>query len=629
MIGIGVRMAVRRIVRDRRAVGLLAAGLACGLSVLTLAAAFAWTVLMQPFPFPDADRIVRVFETVRRDPDDLVVSSVPIFEALEEEGVLEDLSLLRPFESAVLTTDGSAVQLGVSFVVGRDCDLLGATPVAGRLPSADELAGRANPNVVLLEHGFWLRDFGGDPSVVGRSVDIAGTAHEIVGVAAPSVVDISSAFVEVDAWLPAGSAARPYPDDFRSRPDARYFHIYGRLRGDAGLASANETLDALSRRLAAVHVESHGESGLVGMPLRERFLGDVKQPAILVLSGAAFLLLVAWINALSLTASRASRIAPQMWIQLAVGGTRRDVLRGGLVEYGLVLGVVGIGTIVLSRFGLSVLERTAVLILPAFMTVRLPPAWPVVVGLTGVAVLGTLVAGPGGSALARVSGAGRAGSGRGTAASLGLGVQVGVATSLALGAVVLGLSVRHLGTLERGYEPRGVPYYQTDLGAEAYPGSGEVWTVARGIDEQLADAVPEVTAASVWSPAIPGWSGNRTGLVPEGGTAASLAESVIARYHSVGAGALDLLRIEVVRGRGIEPSDGSGATPVAVVSETAAQLLWPGLDPMGRRFRRFQPPEPGEPVWFEVVGVTRDAPHSGRNSGNGVKGDIYLPYLQV
>lgn len=629
MIPLSTRLALRRLARERGVVLLLITGLSCGLAVLTLAASFAWTVLVQPFPFPQPDRIVRVFETVRGNSDDLVSTSAPVYEALDRASLLESLAFLRPFESAVLTTEAGALQLGVSFVGGRYFDLIGAIPSLGRLPMPEELDGRADPNVVLISHELWEREFGAEPGAVGSTVDIAGASHEIVGVAAPGQLDLSSAFVDVDAWLPVGSSARPYPADFRIRPDARFFHIYGRTPPEVGLEAINAELEAESREFARIAGASHEDAGFLAMPLRERFMGDTGEPAILIMAGAAFLLLVAWINALSLAASRSARVAPQMWIQLAVGGTRRDTLRVGAIEYGIVLLLTGLCTALLTNLGMALLERTAPLILPAFMTIELPPGWLAVAVLLPGAILLSLVAGPIATTVRRLSREDGDARGARRAATLGLGVQVGVATWLALGAVVLGLSLRHLGALDRGFDPEGVAFFQTDLGVEAYPATEDVWGVARAIEERLSGAVPEVTAASVWSPAIPGWSGNRTGIVVEGAIVETQAESVISRYHSIGPGALDLLGIEVIRGRGIEPWDRAGSNAVVVVSETAAELLWPGLDPLGRRLRRFSAGEPGEPEWYEVVGVAADALHSGRISGTGTEADVYFAYLQV
>lgn len=587
------------------------------------------SIVLQPLPYANADRLV-VVGTVYGDDDSNFGSSSPrdFFAWAERNSVFETIAASRR-ESLILLTDGKAENVQSAAVSAEFFSMLGANALVGRviLPEDDRIGGN---RVVVLSHGTWQQRWGGDPDVIGTSVTLSEEPHTIVGVMPPSFV-APEAIYHSDAtmWLPLAFVR----DDLTS--DDGFLQIIGQLREDVSLEEARAAMNVLATNLAnEAGTGSDGSRGRrqrrVGMaPLQERTVGNARPTLMVLLGAVGFLLLIACANVANLFLARATGREREIAVRAALGAGRGRIVQQLLTEsiclalVGGVLGVAmayaGVAAFVassppdiprLAEVGVDyrALFFAAGVSLTTGLLFGLAPA----LHLSHHDVTGALKEG----GLATTPGRQR----HGLRATLVI-IETAVAIVLLAGAGLLINSFIRLNSVDPGFEPEGA--LRMALYLERY----ETGEGRSGFFERLLEqirAIPGVDAAGVTSN-LPMTQNQSSSRITIAGYTNPGDDPEIIDFHNISSGYFDALGAALLTGRDLLLTDHANAPPVAVVNEAFATRYFESGDPLGQQFKFGREDSGGS--WFTVVGVVSDLNQLGLGQPSGP--EIFLSHLQA
>ena len=596
--------ALRSLRRNRGLTLAVLLTLAFGIGANVALFSVAYGVLLRPLPYPEPDRLVRISErhvgAVSPIPFALL-SDLTRDAWLPQARTLEGLALWNP-ETYTLTEAGGPVRLKGASVSPSLFGLLRATPQLGRSFLAEE-ATPGKSDVVLLSARIWRERFGGEPSVVGKTLTLDGRPQVVVGVAG---ADFSFPDPEVLLWTPYA----PSPEG----PDSMdVFSAVGRLNPMVSPAQAAAEGTAAARRVTRPFLADlfFGKGGPVEVqvrPIVEEMTSRVR-PALLVLAaGVGLVLLVACANVAALTLSRGVDRERELAVRTALGAGRGRLARQLLTESLLVAllgGALGLG---LAWGAIHVLPALAPEGLPRIENVRIDPgvmAFALAVSLLAGLLAGVLPAlrGARTGLLPVLHDGGSRATGR-RAGRIGQGLLVAEAALAVVLLVGAGLLVRSFGELvkvDAGYDPTGVLMAQV-----CFPESTPAVRRRQTIDDLLSrlKGTPGVIAAA-------------TGNMPPFAHAVAMAgaplpwrgkdgEPVTARvlFHSVSPGYAEALRLRLREGRWLEASDaGRPVRAMLVNQEFVRAYVRDGRSVVGRRLEGFMS---DEKTTTEIVGVVGD-----------------------
>ena len=610
-VGSDLRYSLRQL---RRYPGFTAAAvltIAVGMGPNATIAALISSVF-RPLPVGDADRLAVLATTMSGNPRIWQRVAYPDLQDYKAAGTpFTDLAAwdLSPVG---LTADGTTDRLMATAVSGNYFPTLGLDAAAGRLvlPADGELGG--TQPIAVLSHSYWSRRFGASPSIVGREVRLDGRPFTVIGVA-PESFHGTFTLLSSDVYVPL--------ELFQSRErlanrDVLAVRVIARLKPGVALDQARASLNTVARRLAADHPATNAGRGI--RVYWERLARPEPQNAsqvpvlaalFLLLVGA--ILLIACANVLSLFLAKGLDRGREMAIRLALGASRSDLVRLCVIE-ALLIAFLGASAGAVAGVALA---RTLALVaatpgFPLFLDLQLD--WTTVGYLGILMVVSTLSIG-----LLPALRASRVDPRRdlseGRTSSEGRRRQLirkGLAAAQIAGSVVLlvvcGLfirSVQGLQSVDLGFDADRVLLASTDPGAMGYDADR-----ARAFYEALdtaVEALPDVESASA-STFVPFGTSNSTAYIAaEGGPTPSSTTGLLADRHFVTGDYFRTIGTPLLRGRSFSSADTRGSPKVAVVNEALAARLWPGEDPLGRRFRSSSEPD----VPLEVIGVAPGAPY--------------------
>ncbi|MEZ5291608.1 MAG: ADOP family duplicated permease [Vicinamibacterales bacterium] len=614
-LGADVRVALRQL---RRRPGFTAIGvgtLALGLAASVALSSVAVGLLVRPMPVTDEARLQVFWSDYnwRGEEFDFVKERQQAFSGLAAFSN-EGYTLRVGDQSAMVLATVSSAEL---------FDVLGARPLMGRTFQPGEDRPGA-PAVTVVSYGFWQQELGADPDVLGRRLDIDGAPVEVVGVMPPGFYFPSPMF---RIWRPL----RLDPADPAYAGNG-WLVLVGRER--AGLARGE--LDADIQRIAAAlgqrftYPEAWDKTkGASVQPLRTYTRGAVR-PAVLLLQAAVLLVLgIACANVAALVLARTSDRAEELAVRTALGAGRWRLVRQIVAESLVLAGLAGVAGAALAAGVFRAL--VARLPLPDGLEDTLVVDWGMfAVTVALVALVGVVVAlAPVRAVLTgKVQGPGRERSAGGLSLRAPrrvhdalVAAEVALAVALVAGAALFTRSVHHLYAIDAGFETPHVAAMDLVAPTQIMPADAR----AAFFDQAIArvQAVPGVRAAGFVT-RLPlrdgGWQGTvtiedrpdlRDGREPN------------ALFRIVSPGYFPAMGIDIVRGRGFGEADGAGAPPVALVSASFAERMWPGRDPIGRRLQhRFEE----ERRWVTVVGVVEETRMTRMTGDNPLV--LYVPLAQ-
>jgi putative ABC transport system permease protein len=592
--------------------------LAVGIGANTAIFSVVDRVLLRALPYPEPDQLAMVFETREREGRaDNPVSAADFLDWRRLNQSFAHMAASAPV-GVSLTGDGEPVQIGAAVVSASFFDVFGVQPAAGRtFQPGDEVLGQHR--VVVLSHGLWQRRYGGDRSVIGRTLTLNGTTWQVVGVLPADYQPLSP---DVELWAPMVLSGL-------TTPPSRVSHgidVYARLRPGVSLAQAKDEMVRIGRQLQEANPQENRGHGAIAVSMRERFVGPVRNSLVLLFAAVGFVLLIACVNVASLLVSRALSRSREMAVRSALGANRRRLVVQSLVESVALASTGGIA-------GLGV----------AFLTIKaLPTVMPERVSLVGIGDLELdlrVLVFMAGLSLAtgvlfgllpalhaskpQVADALKEG-GRGAAGVRGrvrFALVVGEVALAALTLMGAGLAIRSFGAIMAqplGFEPRGKLSMTLSVPQVSYP-TPEARRIAMAALEHRLATVPGVTSVGAVDILPLGGGDARRGFGIEG---VEPTPDNPRRMHPrvVTPTYFATMGIPIISGRGFTADDHANASPVVVITEASVRRFWPDKSPLGTRIAL------SDGTWRTIVGVAGDVQHWGLTVPTNPM--LYLPQEQ-
>jgi putative ABC transport system permease protein len=592
--------------------------LALGIGASTAIFSVVHAVLLRPLPYDDPDRLVLIRETLR---DRFGGVTAPNFVDWREQNQVFAEMAARQRATFTLTGRDQPERVSGARVTHRYFPMLGVAPVLGRsfLPEEDRPGA---PPVALLSEALWRSRFAADTGVVGGAIRLDGRAHTVVGIA-PAGVEIPGGVEEL--WVPLSIG----PDDLAAT-GSHTLSVVARLKPGVELEQARSDMKSIARRLEAVRPHSNQGWSVDVSPLHERVVAGARTGLVLLLAAVAFVVLIACANVANLLLARAGQRRQEMAVRAAIGASRLRLVRQLLVE-SVLLGVLGgAAGLLVAYWGTDGLVALLPSGLPRASQVRID-GWVLGFALALSMAAGVLfglapalhTSSSRGALTESLRQAGRvSGPGAERLKGLLMVAEVALALLLLVGAGLLGRSYLRLQGVEPGIDPENVLALQLALPASRYGEPEQVSRFYGDLLEKVA-ALPGVDAAAATSHLPLGAGGFNLAVFVEGAAPAPPSGVPTAYYRAVTANYFQALGVRLLRGRPFGERDRLGAPRVAIVNATMARLIWPGQEPLGRRFTL----DDNETAPIEVVGVASDVHHFGLD--REPQAELHVPYLQA
>jgi len=620
-----VRYALRLL---RRSTGFAAAAiLTLALAIGANAAIFSAVrgVLLAPLPYPDPDRLVRIFEENPTTPK-FPMAPADFRDYRAELRTFEGIAAYLRNDLQLADGDRPEQLRGMQVTAGF-FNILGWRPALGReFEQNDEIAG--NDDGVILSHAFWMRKFNGDGGVIGKPIRLSGRVYRIVGVLPRGFQHVGGTYrtyghgEAVDVW---SVMTVPREENPRHR-FSHYFNVVGRVRPGVSWSLVEEDLRVTAKSVAKRYPAPNSQWVTRAVPLKQEIVGTFDSTLVTLSAAAAVVLLLACVNVAGLLIGRAATRGREIGVRAALGATRTRLARqllieslvlafaGGILGMALAYGAVG----ALAKYGPADIPRlqmiavdTRVLLYTLAATMfsallfGLAPALQLARSGVGGALKqgGRTVAGAPGQRMRRVL----------------TGVEVALAFVLVVSGGLLLRSFVGMLNADPGFRPQGAMTASVELPPAAYDTPAKAAAFYARALEKL-HAVPGIRAAA-FSSDLP-WTGydENTGFTIIG-RPPSDEDGPEARYHFVTPGYSAATGTPLVAGRDVAVSDVATAPLVVLFNESAARKYWGSAQAaVGARLN----------VWGKegtvagVIGDVRDMPWEQR-----AVPALYFPQAQV
>jgi predicted permease len=604
-----VRYGVRRLTKSPGFAIVVIITLAFGIGVNSTIFSLINSYLFRPLPVKNPEQLVAL-GTIDRESDTPYELSYPDYlDYREQKDIFADL--IAYFATTVsLSSDRQAERIWVEEVTANYFSMLGVEALHGRLllPEEDK-AFLANP-VMVLSYKFWQSRFGGDPGVIGRTIQVNRHPVTIVGIA-PASFTGTEHILEPNAYVPLNQIWPGTAKEIRDRKDYS-FNVIGRLQPGVSVDQAKAAVDIVSRRLEQQYPDTNKGVRVTLVPeINARPRIAVASFAPLITSAfmamAGLVLLITCANVANLMLSRALSRLKEMGVRSALGASRWRLIRQMLTE-SVLLAILG------GAVGLLLMRWATQL----FSTVRFSIDAPINLDVNSnsrvflftllIALLAGAVSGlipafqaskPNLQEILKEGGKGSAEPGRHRARNLLVVSQVAVSLILLVCAGLFIRSAKYAEKIDVGFRKENLLMFSMDIGKQGYdPRQGEQFY------QTLIDrvkALPGVNAASL-ARVVPFGYQNETKEVVIDGQISSTGDYRHLLYHNVvGPDYFRTMDIPISQGRDFSPSDDDSSPKVAIINEAMAKRFWPSQDPLDKQFRMGS-----DGPMVRVVGVTKD-----------------------
>ncbi|HEY2376109.1 MAG TPA: ABC transporter permease [Gemmatimonadaceae bacterium] len=602
-----VRFAFRTLRRNPVFAAVAVLTLAIGIGGATAVFSAVDTVLLAPLPYSQPGRLVRLYNTDVRAPNDHgFVTPVHFLEYRDGMSSFASVAAVMTYDAvgADIGRGDRARRIRVLPVSADYFDVLGVRPALGRAFSRDDEHGGMNETVqpsriAVISHRLWQEELRGDPSAIGGSIVMDGASYRIAGVMPASFVD--PLVPRADAWTPENLDPGRDP----SNATNHYLTVIARLRPTLSIGAAQAELTALATRLGVKYPDARDTRARLD-PLKDDMVAPTATALEIMLGAVALVLLIVCVNIATLMLVRGSQRQREFAVRTALGGQRARIVRQMLVE-SIVIALVGdVAGLAVARAGMAAIVRLGDGNIPRLSSLALDPR--LLMFSIALSTLCALIFGAAPAVRAARTRPGDVLRGEGRGASSGRGqvrlrgalvaAQVALAFVLAVGAGLLLSSFAQLRRVDLGFRSADVLTFEAHL-----PGSRYDSTARAAFYDDLAAAIerePGVRAAGGTSRLPATGSYNSWGTRPLSGPLvntkidhSSLEQRVISGDYFAALG------VPRLAGRLFEAGDDAHAPPRVVISKSAAQLLFPGVDPIGQQLRT------GGITWT-VIGVVAD-----------------------
>jgi putative ABC transport system permease protein len=620
-----VRYAVRALAQRPgfTVVAMLTIGLGVGANTAIFSVVNA--MLLQPLPYPDADRLVILW--TNSGAGNSPAAWPEYVDWRSQSRSFEEMAVWRP-QSVSLTGGGAEPErLTGAFVSASFFDLTGARAQRGRAFRPEETDPATTQPLAVISHGLWTRRFGADPGILGRTLVLNGKPRTVIGVIGPEFeggrAPFDGWFMGTEVWLPVAD----FPNANALARGQTELLVAARLRPGVSLDSARADLAVVARRLEQAYPETHAHRAVTVIPLHQELVDGVR-PALLILLGAVGLvLLIACANVANLLLARAAHRQRELALRSALGAGRRRLLAQLLTESMVLAVAAGVLGALIGSLGLRGLA--ALVPADAGLPQRLGVDRTVLAFTAGLSLITGVVFGllpalqasrPDLVAVLREGGRSVGGAARRRFRDGLVVAEIALSLVLLVGAGLLLRSVLALQSADPGFRTDRLLTMEFRLPTSRYAQPAQIAAFFREVLERMR-AVPGVESVALVR-AVP-FSGN-------GGSSAYEIESTPppapgreprTQTNIVSPDYFRTMGIPLLQGRAVDERDTAEAPPVAVVSATFARTAWPGQEALGKRLR-FKDTE----RWVTVVGVVGDIRHG--SFAEAAAAQAYTPHDQ-
>jgi predicted permease len=585
-------------------------------------------ILLRSLPFKEPSRLVTVLDTKPSKGVDWLFVSPNRFEEWVRHNTAFDQIAAAENCYFKLENPGAPILLQGGCATASFFPMLGVQPFLGRLftPEEDRPGGNT---VAILSYGCWKEKFGGDPTAIGKTIRRTANDAEftIIGVLPP---DFKFATENFALWAPINT-----DPNYRNRDDHNLL-VFARLKDGVTLPQAQAQMDGVAQQLAREYPTTSAGWGITVRPL-QRFYSNVRnirQTLWVLLAAVGFLLLISCANVASLLLARATVRRKEIAVRLAVGATRPRLIQQ-LVTESLLLGVMGGATgFILARLAFKSMMAIAPYI-PSFRPNAIQMDNEVLAFAMAISVVASVAFGL--TPALRTSrldlndslrdgGRGARGS-RGDHSTRGLLVasEIALAVVLVGGAGLLIESYRNLQTDRLGFNSNHILVSSFCCLDEAhYRSLSDLSAYYTQLFERLRELPGVESVSGTDDLPLRQFQGSGSAFEVQGRPAAQPGSEPTADFFFVEPRYFETMQIPMLHGRGFTDQDNEHSAPVAIISRTLAQRLWPDRDPIGQELR----PVVGDssPRWYRIIGVAADAKQ--RGLGTELRPTIYRTYYQ-
>ena len=606
-----VRYSVRTLLRTPGfasiAILVIALGIGANVAIFTVVR----SVLLKPLPYRDPNRLVMLYETEsnRSGPNAFMPVSAGSFREWQQAASGKaDMALVSPFQDYSVSADGGKLpeQVEAAWCSGNFFSVLGISPALGRsITPADDRPGA--PAVVLLTYSFWKRRYGGDRAIVGKTIWLNAKPYAVIGVLPESFLFSSSyGGDKVQFWTPVAHEA---PPSLMAAFDDHEFLVAARLHAGTTLAGLVTQLKAVQKQIETTRALPAIHDSALGRSMLDDGVDSYKTPLYAMFGATGCVLLIACMNVASLLVARTAARRKELAIRSALGGGRMRLLRERIVETlvlssaggasGLLFAFAAVQWLVRSRPDINRIGTVhmdglvAGFALAAIGLCALFSAWISAFGWSHSRIL---------AALQESSRSQTGGRVRTTLRRTLLVLEIGLTVILLVGAGLLMKSYQHLRGNDIGVPLDNVLTMSVELPEARYRTAVQQVGFFETLIQRVR-AVPGVEAAGLVSRAPgEGYGGDRVFEVVEH---PPLPRNQVPDLMVRGAdpGYFAAIRLPLLRGRVFTSDERLERAHVIIISQSAAKLMFPNEDPIGKHLR---PADHSDPITYEIVGIVGD-----------------------
>jgi putative ABC transport system permease protein len=610
-----IRYGIRSLARHPGFTAIAVITLALGIGANTAIFSVVNGVLLRPLPFHDPESLVWLWDTQPQLP--IAPSSLPDFlDWKEQNRSFEHLAAFQSGNMFLDAGDGTS-DIRVGLVTPEMFSLFHVRPVLGRAFTEEETL-PARSRVAVLSDSMWRNRFGSDPNILGRTIQLSGVAHTIVGVmqAGFSYPD------RAEVWRPL----RIDPAKLDRGP--HYLHVVGRLKPGVTLAQAQADMSAIAARLAQQYPEKIAGHGVKLERLTNVIVGDISLALFVLLGAVGFVLLIACANLANLMLARVGARQKEIAVRTALGASRLRIVRQLLTESVLLAVSGGAAGLLLATWVVSWVVSLSPDTIPRVNEISVDPR---VAGFTLLISVATgvlfglapalQVSRPDLTDALKESGRTTAGLRRNRLRSALVVSEVALSLVLLVGAGLMIRSFAKLNQVDAGFNPARVLTLGVTLLPIKYPGDEQVAQVYSQILERAATAPGVVSAGAISELPLSG-SATSDYFTIEGRPAIAKEAEPLTEYRVVTPRYFESMGIPFLSGRDFVDSDTRQSPNVVVINEVFARRHFAGENPLGHRLKlQGQERDP-----FLIVGVVGNVRDIGLDEQP--RPEAFVPFLQ-
>jgi putative ABC transport system permease protein len=599
--------------------------LALGIGANTAIFSVINAVLLRPLPFPQPERLVMVFNTLAGVTNQNGIS-YPNFRDLQASNPAFEQMGAYQQDSVTITGVGEARAVPAAVVTSSVFGVLKTEPMAGRIWTPEEDLPASAPVVVLGEN-LWRQQFGGDTSLIGRTIFLDRRPFTVVGIM-PASFRFPYTQPRVQAWIPLVHSSA-FSEMLKWR-DGHYLHIIGRLKPGVSLAQAQTAMATAQASQVRDYPKENSEWGIRLQSFEERLIGDQKRPLLILMSAVTVVLLIACANLANLLLARGAGRSREVALRQALGASSGRLHRQFITESTLLSLIAGSVGLAAAWWGMAMLKHVLPSDIPRIEEIKIDGwvlAFSLLIALAAGIFFGLLPAwqasgaNPGDS-LKEHDARGSASGGRRRLRAALVVAEVMLSVVLLAGAGLLVRSLQRLQSVDPGFQPNEIVTLSVTLPRQRYP-QPQQWAAFFNQLEQQFASLPGVQGVGAALPLPLSGSSLNLAYAVEGRPPLSNAQTPTAEFAIINPDYFDVMRIPLLRGRAFTAGDGADAPKVCIISETIARRSFPNDDPIGKNLifgfsgstaRR-------------IVGVVRDVKF--RELQEDQKPEMYVPFSQA